>query len=161
MKKPIVPILGLCLLTVFVTLIFAETLIVKVQSTNLRKSPKFYAPVVQALKAGDRLKKISAQSGWIQAKTPANVTGWIHSSAVEVKKIDLLASGKSMETQASAGEVALAAKGFNKNVEDAFKSRHGDLSFTWVEKMLKIKIPPAEVEKFIVQGKLGETGGGQ
>lgn len=159
MKKTLGPALGLGLLAVFVGLLLAETLVVKVQSTNIRKNPKFYAPVVAALKAGDKVEKVGSQEGWFQVKTPKGLTGWLHSSAVQAGKVDLLASDRSLQTGASTGEVALAAKGFNKDVEGAFKARHAGLDYAWVERMLEIRVPPAEVEQFMKQGKLGEFGG--
>jgi hypothetical protein len=154
------PVLAGALLVLAVFLL-AETVVVKIQSASLRKDPKFFASAVAALKAGDSLEKLVSQNGWYQVKTSAGIVGWIHSSAVEVKKFNLLASDKSMKTQASASEVALAGKGFNKQVEDSYKSKHGEANFAAVDRMLKISIQPSEVEKFMKDGKLGETGGGR
>ncbi len=162
MKKPVPSTVALSLFIFFVSLLVAETLIIKVQTTNLRKNPKFYAPVVQALKAGEKIEKISSQpDGWIQVKTSGGTVGWIHSSAVAVQKFDLLAMDKSMKTQASASEVALAGKGFNKQVEESYRAKHADVSFAWVDRMLQIKIPASRVEEFLRNGKLGEWGGGR
>ena len=144
-----------------VVLLVAETLTIKVQTTSLRGTPKFYAPALQALRAGDKLEKIAAQGGWFQVRTSNGVVGWVHSSAVEVPKFDLMASNKALKTQATASEVALAGKGFNKQVEENYRAKHKDLSFTWVDRMLQIKIAAAKVEEFMKKGKLGEFGGGQ
>ncbi len=144
---------------IFVGLLLAETLMVKVQSTNLRKSPKFYAPVIHALAAGERVEKISSQEGWFQVKTAKGVIGWLHSSAVEVQKFSLMALDKSMKTKASASEVALAGKGFNKQVEESYRAKHSELNFALVDRMLQIKIPLAQVEEFMKKGKLGDFGG--
>jgi hypothetical protein len=161
-KKPVPSTVMLSLFVLFVSLIVAETLIIKVQTTNLRKNPKFYAPVIQALKAGEKIEKISSQpDGWIQVKTSGGTVGWIHSSAVAVQKFDLLAMDKSMKTQASASEVALAGKGFNKQVEESYRAKHADVSFVWVDRMLLIKITASRVEEFMRKGKLGEWGGGR
>ena len=160
-KRPIPLTLSICLLILIVSLLVAETLTVKVQSTSLRNSPKFYAPAVQALTAGEKLEKIADQSGWIQVRTAGGVVGWVHSSAVEVPKFDLMATNKGLKTQASADEVALAGKGFNKQVEESYKAKHKDVSFVWVDKMLQIKIAAAQVEEFLKKGKLGEFGGGK
>ncbi len=160
-KKP-VPSLFLLIgvAAVVISVLAAEILIVKVQSTNLRSGPKFYAPIVQTLKAGDRLEKISAQpDGWIQAKIPGGTVGWIHTSAVQVQKFDLLALDRGLKTQASASEVALAGKGFNKQVEESYRAKHAEISFIWVDRMLAIKIPAERVEEFIKNGKLGEWRG--
>lgn len=146
---------------IFAAWLLAETVVVKVQTTPLRKDPKFYAAVVASLKAGDSLEKLSSQSGWFQVKTSAGVIGWVHSSAVETKKFNLMSAGGTMKTQASASEVALAGKGFNKQVEDSYRSKHANVDFAGVDRMLKIVVSPAEVEAFIKKGKLAGSGGGK
>ena len=122
MKKPArLTVLVAAVLVVFVFLL-AETVVVKVKTTSIRSEPKFTAAVVAALKAGDSLEKLEARSGWVKVKTKAGVVGWVHSTAVQTKKVNLTAMDKTMQTQASAGEVALAAKGFNKQVEDKYRA---------------------------------------
>jgi hypothetical protein len=158
-KRPISSALVISLFGLVLCLLAAETLVVKVQSTNLRKSPKFYAPSLLTLRAGDKIEQIASQEGWLQVRTSGGATGWVHSSAVVVQKFDLLAMDKSMKTQATASEVALAGKGFNKQVEESYRAKHGDVSFVWVDRMLQVKIPPAQVEEFMRQGKLGEFRG--
>jgi len=158
-KRLIPRTLAIGLFTLVICLLAAETLIVKVQSTSLRKSPKFYAPGLLALGAGDRIEKISSQEGWIQVRTSRGVVGWVHSSAVQVQKFDLMAMDKGLKTQASASEVALAGKGFNKQVEESYRAKHGEVSFAWVDRMLLIKMPASRVEEFMRQGKLGEFRG--
>lgn len=158
-RRSLVP---LAVLAAVALLVAAETLIVKVQTTALRSEPKFYAPVIVTLKAGARLTQVQAQGDWLKVKAVAGgQTGWVHKSAVEAKKFSLMAAGGGAKTQASAGEVALAAKGFNKQVEDSYKARHGGANFAAVDAMLKLKAAPAEVEAFVKNGKLGETGGGR
>ena len=161
MKKPIPLIVTGIFLILILTLLAAETLIVKVQSTSLRSSPKFYASSIQALQAGDKLEKISDQAGWIRVKTAGGTVGWVHSSAVLVPKFDLMASKQGLQTQASSGEIALAGKGFNKQVEESYRAKNKGLSFAWVDKMLQVKISAAKVEAFLKQGRLGEYGGAQ
>ena len=98
------PMLAGALLALAVCLL-AETLVVKIQTTNLRKDPKFFASTIAALKAGDSLEKLASQDGWYKVKTSAGVVGWIHSSAVETKKFNLASVGGTRKTQASASEV--------------------------------------------------------
>jgi len=147
------------LLCVTVSILIAQTLIVKVQSTNLRREPKFYAPTIAVLKAGTVLEQIGSQEGWMKVRTAAGTEGWIHGSAVDVKKFRLSALGKTPQAQASANEVALAGKGFNKQVEQQYRATHADVSFAWVDAMLKLKVSSEELRKFMMQGKLGEYGG--
>lgn len=158
MKKPL--FLGLSLVAwgilILVTVLFAKTFVVKIQTTNLRKEPKFYAQALAVLKTGEGVEQIGTLDGWIQVKTSKGLIGWIHSSSVAERKFSLTAIGQPLKTQASATEVALAAKGFNKQVEQKYKATHPGISFVWVDKMLKIKIPPSQMEIFLRRGKLGE-----
>jgi hypothetical protein len=146
-------------IVLFVAVLLAETLIVKVQTTSVRKEPKFYSPALATIKAGESVTQISAQAGWFKIRTSRGIEGWIHSSAVRTKSFTLAAIDQSFKTQATAEEVALAGKGFNKQVEEEYKSRNTELNFAEVDRMLKIIVQPEELRKFLVNGRLGEFGG--
>jgi len=146
-------------LTAFAVVLAAETLIVKVQTTNLRKEPKFYSQTVAVLKAGEMVEKISTYDGWYKVRTSKGIEGWLHSSSVREKRFSLLAMDRSIQTTASVDEVALASKGFNKQVEKKYKADHTEISFVWVDKMIKFKVTPEQLRKFLKKGKLGEFGG--
>ncbi len=144
---------------VCVALLLAETLVVKVQSTYVRKDPKFYSSPVATLTAGESVTQLSSQDGWFQVRTSQGVEGWIHSSAVQAGKLKVASMDRSLQTAATADEVALAGKGFNRQVEDEYKSRNKDLNFADVDRMLKIKVSPDELRRFLVDGRLAEFGG--
>jgi len=152
-------LLLLSVLAVFVAILLAETLVVKVQTTNLRKEPVFYADTIVVLKAGDAVEKVAEQAGWYKVKTAKGIQGWVHSSAVSSKSFDLLALGQTTKTGASAEEVALASKGFNKQVEDAYKAKHKDANFAGVDRMLRLKVTSEQLRRFLERGKLGRYGG--
>lgn len=137
----------------------ADVVVVKVQSTAIRQAPQFFASVVAMVKAGDQLAKVSEANGWIQVKAAAGAAGWIHSGAVEKPKINLLASNSALKTQASASEVALAGKGFNKQVEDSYKAKNPQLNFAAVDRLLQVKATLAQVEAFLRSGRLAPFGG--
>jgi hypothetical protein len=160
MKRPRRPVAIAGAIMALVLVLLAETLVVKVQTTSLRKEPKFYSSSVAALKAGDALTKLTAQGDWVQVKTASGVVGWLHKSAVETKKFDLMAVGGTRKTQASASEVALAGKGFNQQVEDSYKAKNKGANFAAVDRMLRITVSPAEVEAFVKKGKLAGSGSG-
>lgn len=160
MKRRIPLMAALGLLAFLVTLVLAETLVIKVQTTSLRQAPKFYGAVIQALRSGDKVEKVAGQpDGWIQVKTAAGVVGWIHSSAVSVQKFNLMAVGGGTKTQASASEVALAGKGFNKQVEESFRARNKSANFAEVDRMQQLKVTAAALEQFLKQGRLGDWRG--
>lgn len=144
-----------CVFIVYVTALIAETLMVKVQVTFLRKEPKFYASSVATLEAGELVAKIREANGWYQVRTAQGIVGWLHSSAVQTGKFDLAATDRSLTAKATADEIALAGKGFNKQVEESYKAKHGEANFAAVDRMLKIKVPQEQLLKFLEEGKLG------
>jgi hypothetical protein len=137
----------------------ADGLVVKIQITQLRKTPQFFAPVVAPLKAGDLLTKVSETGAWIQVRTAAGLSGWVHRSAVEVPRFGLMAAVGGTKTQATASEAALAGKGFSKQVEDSYKAKHAEANFAGVDRMLQVKVSSAQVEDFLKRGKLASGGG--
>jgi len=146
------------LLVVLVSVLLAETLVIQIQKTAVRKEPKFYAATLAEVKSGDTVEKLEDQDGWFKVKTAGGIVGWIHSSAATPKKVRLKALDNALRTDASAAEVTLAGKGFNKQVEEGYRAKNPELNFTLVEKMLKYRLSPSEIEAFLKRGKLGEFG---
>jgi uncharacterized protein YgiM (DUF1202 family) len=149
-----VALLGLVLLAAA-----ADTVVVKVQSTAIRQKPQFFAPVVASVRAGDKMTKLAEANGWLQVKSSAGAAGWIHGGAVEVPRFVLASSDAAMKTQASSSEVALAGKGFNKQVEDSYKNKNPKLNFAAVDRLLQTKTASAQVEDFLRRGRLVPFGG--
>lgn len=158
-KKPRFKLLLTGVAVVCVAFLLAQTLTVKVQSTYVRKEPKFYSSPLATLSAGDSVTQISSQAGWYKVRTSQGIEGWIHSQAVVSGKFKVAAVDQTLKTSATADEVALAGKGFNKQVEEEYKSRHEGISFAEVDRMLKIKITPDMLRRFLMEGKLAEFGG--
>ena len=151
--------LVVCIFILLVTVLIAETLMVKVQTTHLREEPKFYASTVAVLNAGEVVEKISAASGWYQVRTAKGTVGWLHSSAVQTGKFDLAAMDRPLTTKATADEIALAGKGFNEQIEESYRAKHSEANFAAVDRMLKIQVSQNELLKFLKEGGLGIYGG--
>jgi len=149
----------LLLFFLLVTFLIAKSLIVKIKATHLRQDPQFYAQSLSVLKNGESVEQIERQGSWIKVKSSQGLTGWIHSSAVKPKKFALLQVADSLKTEASADEVALAGKGFNKQVEGEYKSRNPNVNFAMVDKMLEIEISSSDIKSFLKKGRLGEFKG--
>jgi hypothetical protein len=139
----------------------AETLVVKIQTTQLRGKPQFFAPAVAPLKAGDRLTKLAEASGWMQVRTAAGAAGWVHGSAVAPPGTQIFAGAGDMKTQATASEVALAGKGFNRQVEDSYRAKNKGVSYVWVDRMVQMRISTAQVQEFLKIGRMAGAGGGR
>jgi hypothetical protein len=56
-------------------------------------------------------------------------------------------------TSASSSEVALAGKGFNQEVENAYKT-NGDLNYADVDRTETLTVNEAELYRFLDEGRL-------
>jgi hypothetical protein len=86
--------------------------------------------------------------------------GWVNSSALTQKEIALKSGSEKVEQGASSGEVALAGKGFNADVEAQYKQDQ-KLDYTWVDTMEAYKVSPQQVSSFLALGGLREQGAAQ
>jgi SH3-like domain-containing protein len=138
-----------------------KSMSVQVRQGQVRATPSFLGKVVATLSYGDRVEALEDKDGWVRIAPPGNKSqGWIHSSALTEKRIVLKAGKKEEEIAASGGELALAGKGFNADVEAEFKARNKDVDFTWVDKMQAMKVPPERIRAFLQEGDLASGKGG-
>ena len=131
---------------------------VTVKETQVRATPSYMGKVLATLKYGDRIAVLSEQSGWARVKVAAG-EGWVNLSALTTKQIVMQAGAQNVSTTASSGEVALAGKGFNKEVEEQYKSETS-LDYTWVDQMGGYVVSPEQVIAFLQQGALNASLGG-
>ena len=130
-----------------------QTVIVQVRQSQVRSSPSFLGKVLLEPVYGDRLEPVGEQGGWYRVIVPGrDVAGWIHGSAVTQKQIPLKAGGKDAPTGASAGELALASKGFNSDVEAEFRNAHRELDFRTIDRMEAVSFSPRQLSDFLQEG---------
>ncbi len=145
---------------------------VTVKETQVRSSPSYLGKILAILAYADRVQVVDTQSGWAKVSLPAGKAvasgsppqkeGWVNLSALTDKKIVLKAGASDVGKTASSGEVALAGKGFNQEVEAGYRESSG-LDYTWVDRMEKLSASPEQVAAFLKQGGLtyeGAAGGG-
>lgn len=134
---------------------------VQVKQGQVRATPSFLGKVIASLAYGDRVETLEEKGGWIRIVPPGSkATGWVHSSALTEKRVVLKAGKKEADVAASTGELALAGKGFNADVEAAFKARNRDIDFTWIDRMQSMNVPPGRIDAFVQEGKLIPAGEG-
>jgi uncharacterized protein YgiM (DUF1202 family) len=153
-----IPVIGLILLAGSV---MAATMSVQVRNGQLRATPSFLGQVVAPVLYGDQVQVVSQQGEWMQVTAPGGQSGWIHKSALTQQHIELKAGEQNVETGASGEELALATKGFNSDVEAEFKKSNKDVDFTWVDRMEKYKVTPAETTTFLREGAVHPAEGGR
>lgn len=134
---------------------------VQVKQGQVRATPSFLGKVVVTLAYGDRVEILEEKGGWIKVVPPGKAApGWMHSSALSKKRIVLKAGKKEADAAASTGELALAGKGFNADVEAAFKAKNRNIDFTWIDRMQGMNVPPGKILAFVQEGKLIPAEGG-
>jgi hypothetical protein len=122
-----------------------NTRYVSVQSVSVKDSTGFFAKDLGNLTLGSEVTLISESGKWSRIRS-GNLTGWVTSTSLSVRKI--VASG----TNASATEISMAGKGFSPEMELEYSKTGFDYSM--VDYMEKITISKEDLLNFITQGSL-------
>ena len=135
--------------------IFAQrSMSVTVKEVEVRSSPSFLGAVVSKLEYGDRVRVKKEQGSWAEIQIPDSIkTGWVHMSALERRRIVFGASNKDIEVEATSSEIALAGKGFNKEVEELYISET-NLDFTRIDRMESVTVSTEIIAEFLTTGGL-------
>lgn len=131
----------------------AETATVITKQNSIRASCRFFSPVKAVVHYNDVLDIISQQGDWYQVGF-GKVQGCIHKSAIQRRSLSLSKLAGSGGQATSAEEVALAGKGFNPQVEAAYKSKNPGLNFSGVDRVEGLRVSESELRAFIQGGKL-------
>jgi len=126
------------------------TLYVAVKSLNLKSSTGFFASNKGTLNYGDRVTVLQVSGKFVEVRSSANssVSGWTPSANLSAKQV---IAGSS--SSASASEIALAGKGFNQDVENAYKTK-GNLNYADVDRVESVTVNEADLMRFLNEGRL-------
>jgi uncharacterized protein YgiM (DUF1202 family) len=126
-----------------------STQYISAKTAALKSSTGFFAGTTGTLNYGDQVTVLQVKGKWAEVKATArNVSGWIASSNLTSKRVSAgAASG------ASNSEVALAGKGFNQEVENAYKA-DGKLNYDDVDKTEAQQVSNDDLYKFLTDGHL-------
>ena len=164
MPAPVRRFLVVLFLAAFTAAAFAADpaqMSVKVKVTQVRSAPSYVGKILLVLNYGDRVTILEKKADWVRVSVPAKkVEGWVNVSSLQEKEIVLAAGSADVQKSASSGEVALAGKGFNKEVEAQYKSENG-IDYTWVDRMEAFVVTQAQVSAFLAQGSLTLEGGAE
>jgi uncharacterized protein YgiM (DUF1202 family) len=134
----------------------AKEMSVQVRDGQLRNRASFLGTVTATVAYGDRVTVNQTQAGWCEVATAAGTTGWIHESALTPKRVVMGSGEGDARVGASGEEVALAGKGFSKEVEAEYKKQNKDIDYTWVDWMGKQTVPNEQLVQFLKQGDLAQ-----
>ncbi|MBF0211319.1 MAG: SH3 domain-containing protein [Desulfamplus sp.] len=134
-----------------------------VKQGALRSKPSFIGQMITNLNYGEAVEISENSNGWSKAKVvKTGQIGWIHTSAISKQSTALksgdLNSGKSHS--ATSDELALAGKGFNRQVEQQFKAQNPNVDFSWINKMETFRVSDSQIAKFLKEGQVMPLGGG-
>lgn len=139
----------------------ANMMSVQVRKADLRATPSFLGAVTASLQYGERVAVDQQNGPWYRVtQAGGTASGWLHNSALSRKTI-VMSAGGAAQTGASSGEMALAGKGFNADIEKEFKANHKNIDFTSVDRMETRKVAVSAVQAFAREGGLETKGGAQ
>jgi len=126
------------------------TLYVANRTVTLKSSTGFFASNRGTLNYGDRVTVIQVSGRFVEVRsaTNASITGWTASANLTTRQV---VSGNT--STASAREVALAGKGFNQEVENAYIAQ-GTLNYAGVDEVERIEVSEADLIQFLEEGHL-------
>jgi hypothetical protein len=124
-----------------------NTVYVAVKSAELKSSTGFFTGTLGTLAQGAAVTVLQVKDKWVEVRVSSSVTGWIAGASLTSRRIS--ASGRS----ASAGELALAGKGFSAEIERIYR-QDGDLDYSRIDAMEGVHISPEEVQSFLIEGRL-------
>jgi uncharacterized protein YgiM (DUF1202 family) len=133
---------------------------VQVKEGQLRSTPSFLGSIVGPVSYGDRVETIQKQGDWVDVKSPKNLRGWIHESALTSKQV-VLNPGAQTQSAASSQEIAMAGKGFNSDVEAQYRKNNARIDYTWVNRMETFKVSREQMITFLDAGKVKPPEGGK
>jgi hypothetical protein len=130
-----------------------STAYVTAKTVQVKSSTGFFAGNRGTLSYGAQVAVLQVKGKWAEIRSAGSpaITGWIASSNLTTKRISASGSG----TGASAGEIALAGKGFNEEVENAYKAG-GNLNYADVDKTEALRVSQEDLYKFVTEGHLAE-----
>jgi len=147
-----------CIVLIAGIALAAQLMSVQVRSGQLRNQPGFLSKVVGNLPYGDRVDLKSEKGDWRHVSSvKLGKSGWIHVSALSEQEIVLNPTNKDVKAAAKSDELALAGKGFNKQVEQQYRKQN-KLNYSKVDEMEQLTVAQTTITKFIKTGGLG-TGG--
>ena len=131
----------------------AESVWVQVRESVVRSKPRYYASGIVPIRYGEKLEKLSESSGWAFVRVK-NIEGYVPLTSVSLDQI-VLRARELAQVPVDTSDVVLAGKGFNKEVENSYRSSDPGARFDLVDKVEQASnVSPAEVERFKKRGGL-------
>jgi hypothetical protein len=133
---------------------------IKVKKGQIRSEPTFFGKIIAEAFYGDAVNVMEETEAWKKVSLPyKGIDGWMHGSALSNKRIILKPGESDVRLAATSDEVALAGKGFNKDIEDEYQKRNPRANFNLINKMEMREVSQVEIYAFLETGGLRVPGG--
>ena len=125
---------------------------VLVREGVLRITPSPFGAIKGKIPYDTQVAVDQRQEAWVHISQPD--PGWMHvSSLTSSQKSSLMSSGRrGSASSVSDNEVSLAGKGFDKNIENAYRASHGSLRYDLIDRVERITVEEDEVRRFVNAG---------
>ena len=154
-KKFWITLVGVLMLA---SVALGATVKVITQEAMIRTDKRFFSPALVRAPFGAALQELGREGDWFRVNYQGK-EGWIHKSAVQEQKFQLSSLAGGQAEEASRDEVALAGKGFNPEVEKAFRDKNPKMRYDLVNQVQAYRVEEQQLQAFIRTGNLREPGG--
>ncbi|MHB8835404.1 MAG: SH3 domain-containing protein [Candidatus Methylomirabilia bacterium] len=136
-----------------------EAVTVMVKKASIRRDRQFYAPTIAEAQLGESFTVRERGKGWVKVGTKAG-DGWLHETSVTAKKVAVSSQGPA-GGKVDERDVANASKGFNPQVESAYRKKNPTANFAAVDRMEKLEANDPAVLSFVAEGNIKQRGAGK
>ena len=123
---------------------------IKVKKGQVRSAPTFFGKIIAEAFYGEALTVMEETESWKKVSLPyKNINGWMHVSALSNKRIILKSGESDVALAATSDEVALAGKGFNKDIENEYQKRNPRANYALINKMERREVSQHKIFAFL------------
>ena len=128
---------------------------IQVREGQLRATPSHFGKIVAKVSYGNQVTVLENNGPWKKVSlSGGKVKGWIHDTALSSAKIDLKSGQANVSASVNQKEIALAGKGFSKEVEAQYRQTNKNLDYAWINRMETFKVSSSQMQNFIAEGRL-------
>ncbi len=139
---------------------------VQVNDAAVRTSPSFLSEVASVLGYGAKVGVVEEGEDWMKVQAEeATASGWMHTTALTKKEINLEAGDTDANVKASKEELTAGGRGYNQEIENKFREDNQELEagYKLLDQMVidpRRRASRTEVLLFMRSGELGNNAGG-
>lgn len=133
---------------------------VGVKTGQLRATPTPFGKILATPGYGERVEQLEASGAWQRVRY-GKTEGWMHKTLLTSRATSFTAGQKGLTGGASSEELTLAGKGFNAQVESAYRQGNQALDYATIDRMERMSVAQGQLSRFLSEGGVIPEGGGQ